>query len=90
MIIVKAFFNTDTEGRRVDTESLALDDLPQCWYGPFDDISEAVSFMENDYPDGDTDLYEMIANDFEVPEGTFLNDPMEWRKQFEEDDIRDE
>lgn len=90
MILVKVFFNTDHEGNWINSNIVELDDMPQCWYGPFDDISEAISFMENDYPEDDTDVLDIIADDFEVPADAVINDPVEFRKQFEEEDVRDD
>ena len=84
MIIVKVYFNTDANHELVPAD-VPFEDLPQCWFGPFDDLTDAISFMENDYPEDDTDVYDMIADDFDVPDEAVLNDPVEFRKQFEQD-----
>lgn len=74
MIAVKIYFNTDENNFWVD-ENTKLENWPMCVYGPFDDIQAAIDWMENDYPDGDTDVHDMIADDFDIPEGWHVNSP---------------
>lgn len=70
---VKIYWNTDADGHWVDVRS--LDDQPFSIYGPFDSITDAVSWMENDYPDDDTDVYSMVADDFDIPAHWVISDP---------------
>ena len=75
-ILVRIFYNTDAEGVWIDADSLAEEDLPTTYHGPFDTIHDAISWMENDYPDGDTDVYDMVADDFDIPaDADYINDP---------------
>lgn len=92
MILVKAYFNTDEHGAYVFDGVDDIEDLPICYYGPFDSISRAISWMENDYPDGDEDLHDMIADDFSFPEGQvpFINTPDSIFGDLPEEDIRPE
>lgn len=91
MILVRALWNTEADGTPVP-DDIADEDRPMSYYGPFDDISEAVSWMENDYPDDDTDLYEMDADDFEIPveQVQYVNAPDSIFGDIPDDDIRDE
>lgn len=66
MILVRALWNTEADGTPVP-DDITDENRPTSYYGPFDTIDDAVSWMENDYPDGDTDLYEMEADDYEIP-----------------------
>lgn len=73
VIAVKTLFNTDWDGTPVP-DDVAEDDLPTTYHGPFDTIEEAIFWLEEIYPDGDTDVYDQDAGEFEV-EPQWLNDP---------------
>lgn len=78
MIVVRAWWNTDHNGKWVDAESLEPDDpeTPQSIYGPFSTMDDAVDWMTHGYPDDDTDVWEMDAYPaFEIPEGWCINHP---------------
>lgn len=90
MILVKAFWNTDADGRRVDRSRLADEEGPVSYYGPFNDISDAVAWMDDDYPSDDTDLYEMIADDFELDDSIPVNAPDSIFGDIPDEDIRDD
>lgn len=66
MICVKIYWNTDVDGRPVP-EDTPLEDGPISYYGPFDSMTDAISWMENDYPEDDEDVMEMVADDFYLP-----------------------
>jgi hypothetical protein len=51
-------FNTEADGTRVSETARTL---PRCVYGPFADEAAAVRWMEEDYPDDDTDVHDMWA-----------------------------
>jgi hypothetical protein len=73
--LVKTYYNTDENGDPVPDE-VAMEDMPITYHGPFDDLTAAISWMENDYPDGDTDVYEQIADDFDIPaDADYINTP---------------
>lgn len=72
MIAVKIYWNTDSRGEFI-TETVELGDMPCSYYGPFDSIVDAISWMENDYPDGDTEVHDMVADDFDLPESVLHN-----------------
>lgn len=74
MILVKAYWNTEADGTPV-AEDVDLEDGPISYFGPFDTLEAATSWMNDDYPDGDTDVHDMIADEFDLPEGTFINAP---------------
>lgn len=74
MILVKIYYNTDENNRKVP-ENVSLEDLPICYFGPFDDITHAISWMENDYPDDDPDVYEMVADHFDLSDDVAINAP---------------
>lgn len=79
MILVKVFYNTEADNTPVP-EDVPMDELPVSFFGPFDSMVEAVSWLENDYPD-DEDVYDIIADDFDlevefgVGEEPVINDP---------------
>ena len=89
MILVKTYYNTEADGTPVE-DNRPLEDMPITYHGPFEDMSQAVSFIENDWPDDDTDVYEQIADDFDLPEGTYINDPKSIFGDIPDDDIRDD
>lgn len=89
-ILVKAYFNTDSNGVWVYDDVDDIEDLPICYFGPFDSISDAVSWMENDYPDDDEDLYEMVADDFDFGSEVYVNDPSSIFGDIPDEDIRDD
>lgn len=78
MILVKAFFNTDENGKWIDAFEMEEPDIPQCWYGPFVDMDAAIYWMSYTYPDDDTDVFDMEADVYKYPKSylkTHLNDP---------------
>lgn len=75
MILVKAYFSTDENGKYVLDDYDDIEDLPICYYGPFDTMEEAVNWMEDEYPDDDEDLYEIVADDFDLEEDVYINAP---------------
>lgn len=81
MIAVKIYWNTHSDGPEVNLEAVDWNtiDSPVSLYGPFESITQAISWMENDYPDGDTDVHDMVADDFDVPKHWFVNDPARFR-----------
>lgn len=87
---VETIYNTEADGSPVP-EDVPEDEMPRTFHGPFDTLEEAISWMENDYPDGDTDVYEQYANDYpdEVFNG-YLNDPKSIFGDIPDDDIRDD
>lgn len=76
MIAVKVFWNTHSDGHAVDFEEIDWDDInaPISIYGPFDSLEEAESWMDY-YPDGDDDLYDMEADDYNFPQRYVINPP---------------
>lgn len=89
MYLVKTYYNTEADGTPVE-EDRALEERPITYHGPFDDITQAISFIENDWPDGDTDITEQIADDFDLPEGTYINTPESIHGDVPDVDIRTE
>ena len=89
MICVKIYWNTDENGEVVP-DDVDLEDGPISYYGPFDDISQAISWMENDYPDEDSDVYEMIADDFDLGRDVYINKPDSIFGDIPDEDIRHE
>lgn len=86
---VKTIYNTEADGSPVP-DDVPEDEMPCTYHGPFDSLTEAISWMENDYPDGDTDVYEQYADDY--PDKVFngyLNDPRSIFGDIPDDDIRD-
>lgn len=70
---VKTLFNTDENNVPVP-DDMAEDDLPTTYHGPFESIEAAENWMNNVYPDGDTDVYDQFCGEYEVEE-SWLNDP---------------
>ena len=89
MIAVKIYWNIDIGGKKVDVEAVDWNtiDAPVSIYGPFETMSDAISWMENDYPEGDTEVYDMIADDFEIPRGWTVNHPDSIRPDIPDEDI---
>lgn len=77
MIAVKVYWNTYPDGTAVNTEAVDWNtiDAPVSVYGPFESITDAVSWMDNDYPDNDTDTHDLIADLFDIPEHWDVNSP---------------
>lgn len=90
MILVKAYWNTEADGTPVP-ENTPDEDRPISYYGPFDSIEDAESWMNYDYPDGDTDLYEMEADDYAIPanEVQYVNSPDSIQGDIPDEDIRE-
>lgn len=90
MILVKAYWNTEADGTPVPDDAND-EDRPISYYGPFDSIDDAVSWMNNDYPDDDTDLYEMVADDFDIPmyQVPYINLPSSINGDIPDEDIRE-
>lgn len=88
-ICVKTYYNTEADGKPVP-DDVGMEDMPITYHGPFDTITDAISWMENDYPDGDTDVFEQVADDFDLPRGTFINDPKSIFGDIPDEDIRDD
>lgn len=86
MFAVKTYYNTEADGTPVE-ENRPLEDRPITYHGPFDSITDAISWMENDYPDGDTDVTEQIADDFDIPV-EWLNSPESIHGDIPDEDIR--
>lgn len=91
MILVKIYWNTEADGTPV-AEHTDLEDGPISYVGPFDSIVDAVYWMENTYPDDDTDVYEMVADEFEfgVHEPVHVNTPYSLFSDIPDEDIRDD
>jgi hypothetical protein len=87
MIAVKIYWNTHPSGAAVNFETVDWDDIeaPMSIYGPFETIEDAVEWM-NDYPDGDDDLHDMTADDYDIPADWYVNDPVEFTNQNKDDD----
>lgn len=49
-------FNTEADGSPVAKDAT---EFPRCHFGPFPDEAAAIYWMEEIYPDGDTDVYDM-------------------------------
>lgn len=89
MICVKIYWATEADGTPVP-DSVPLEDGPLSYFGPFEDIAAAISWMENDYPDSDTDVYGMVADDFRLEEDVHINDPQSIFGDHPDEDIRDD
>lgn len=91
MILVKIYWNTDADGEPVP-DGTPLEDGPLSYFGPFDTIVQAISWMENDYPDGDTDVHDMVADDFDIPVEVvpYINKPDSIFGDIPDEDIRDD
>lgn len=87
-ICVKTYYNTEADGTPVP-EDVPVEEMPITYHGPFDTITEAISWMENDYPDGDTDVYEQIADDFDLDPEVFINLPNSIHGDIPDEDITD-
>lgn len=70
---VKTVFNTDENNMPID-DSVAFENLPVVYHGPFKTIEAARDWLINSYPDDDTDVEEQYYGEFEVEE-KWLNDP---------------
>lgn len=53
-------FNSEADGSPVPEDA---EKYPVCLFGPFEDQEAAVSWMENDYPDDDTDVHDIWADE---------------------------
>lgn len=85
---VKTIYCTNADGSPYEGD-LDEDLMPTTYHGPFDDLSQAISWMENDYPDDDTDVYEQYAADYDIPDD-WLNDPASIFGDIPDEDIRPE
>lgn len=50
-------FNSEADGRPVPEDG----EMPTCNYGPFPSEAAAVLWLEDGYPDGDTDVHDLWA-----------------------------
>lgn len=73
MIAVKTIYNTEADGSEVP-DDVVEEDMPCTYHGPFKNMDEAVHFMNEVWPDNDTDIYEQYADEYDIPE-EWLNDP---------------
>lgn len=89
MILVKAYFNTEADGTLVP-EDLDLEDGPLCYYGPFPSLDEAISWMENDWPDDFTDTRDVVAGEFQLERDVWINPPSTITGDIPDEDIRDD
>ena len=87
MILVKTYYDKDPDGISIPM-NVALEKLPISYHGPFDTISDAVDWMENDWPEGD-EFYSQIADDFDLPEGTAINAPSSVHGDIPDEDMRE-
>lgn len=88
-ICVKTYYNTDENNDPVP-DDVQLEDMPITYVGPFETMAEAIDWMNNVYPDGDEDVYEQVADDYDLPEGTYINHPDSLFGGTPEEDIRPE
>lgn len=61
--VVEIVYNTDPQGKRVAED----DDSNRTLHGPFPSAEAAQKWMDEDYPDGDMDVRDMIASPLNVP-----------------------
>lgn len=92
MIAVKIYWNTHPDGEPVNYEGVDWDaiEAPVSIYGPFETIEQAISWMENDYPQDDTDVHDMVADDFDIPQDWYVNAPASIFGDIPDEDIRDD
>lgn len=88
MICVKIYWNTDADGIDVP-DDVDLEDGPISYYGPFTSMSRAVSWMNNDFPEDDEDVHEMVAGEFDLEKGVYINTPESIFGDVPDVDIRD-
>jgi hypothetical protein len=69
--VVETTYNTDPEGNPVPDEDWSNTTL----HGPFPALGAAQHFMEDVWPDGDTDVKEQVAYEVRDTTGLTLNDP---------------
>jgi hypothetical protein len=74
MILVKTYFNTDHENKPVP-EDTPLEKMPITYHGPFESMYDATQFMNEVWPDDDTDIYEQISDVFDDVPLEWVNDP---------------
>lgn len=74
-IAVCTWYNNEADGSPV-ADDLQFDDpaYPKTYHGPFETIEEAVDWMNDVWPDGDTDVAEQEVAEYEV-EPEWLNSP---------------
>lgn len=89
MFAVKTYYNTEADGSLVE-ETRAMEDRPITYHGPFDSMTQAISWMDNVWPDGDTDVVEQVADDFPEEEIEHLNSPESIFGDIPDEDIRTE
>lgn len=87
MILVKIYWNTEADGSPVP-EDIDIEDGPLSYYGPFSSVTEAEYWMEDEYPDGDTDVRDMVAGDFHLHEDVYINPPNVIHGGIPDEDIR--
>lgn len=74
MILVKTYFNTDHENNLVPDDT-PLEEMSITYHGPFESMSAAAIFMNDEWPDGDTDIHEQIADEFSDIPIEWVNNP---------------
>lgn len=67
-------WNTHPDGTWVE-ETTTEEDWPRCHYGPFVDQGAATHWMEDVYPDGDTDVEDMWAHEADPATLGYVNPP---------------
>lgn len=74
MILVKTYYNTDEHNNPVP-DDVELENMPITYHGPFNYMEDAEFFMNEVWPDGDTDIHEQIADVFTDVPMKWVNDP---------------
>lgn len=72
-IVVKTIYHTDESNNPIP-EDVPYDQLPVVYHGPFSSFEEAERWMRDIYPDGDEDVYDQFADEFDI-NPSWLNDP---------------
>ena len=71
---VTVMFNTEADGSPVK-EGTTSEDWPRCHYGPFPDEAAATHWLEEVYPDGDTDVEDLWAHTEPTETLGYVNPP---------------
>jgi hypothetical protein len=74
VIAVRTTYWTHADGSPVDPDTTSEEDWPTTYHGPFDTMAAALDWMDNVYPDGDTDVEDQDADDYDIPTD-WLNSP---------------
>lgn len=91
MIVVRVYWNVDADGNPIDAEMMdwSAEHAPVSYYGPFKTERLAVAWMEGDYQQNESEIYDMAVVEVDKRDRPILNRPESIYGYVPDRDIRD-